>query len=615
MRKRHFKKTTSSTRSEHDLRTFELSGPNPANQKEIIKFLNSSTVAFFKNEYTFKDNEFGMFFKSLLLNGFNDIENTFRGTFCSGLSLSNVDFLLFKIMFPRASAIFQITDEKSAMNLGSILSNIRNLCAHAIPNNNSIKVLKKCLWNNLNLIRPFNIKLKWVNKDELTIAGLVFLVMLFLRAESIKNLTKRSRICSLISCGQYRVDDGKAFNEKISCVNLEIPIRTEIKKDILGAIAGRESKQLNKINNKTYSFEVMDYSSITYSIKFKIDCGHVKVFKDSLTKDYYLNDYDLSIKDLDGFIELSNKFPPFTFIDLLHRLNIHLFDKTQYDLIQQNLNLYSKLNYPKFYVNKNITVLLLSETNPDFRIVNSAINYGVTSIFLRLEDKIYKEYNIGLETSDYSTTSKALEKLKIDSELGFKIRALRNFAFHSYVFEDYSLFGKKHIQYTYSFVIETIRELELFFKKEYPQIYKTFSSDIKNFIVQPLINAKYNQITEYTIDGFDGHPLYPNPDAQDVKNKFLFLERSMVSDRKLERLFVDEKPAPYILEYILSDREQHLLIKNTDCHREKFNKYLASQGDYIEKERIYDGFFIKIYLEEQTDKYLKMLLSALSKEE
>ena len=581
------------------LKTFELEKGKRSDPKEVIRFLNSSTVDFFNNEFDFKDEEFGMFFKSTLLKGLNDIENTFRGTFYSGLSLSNVDINLFKKMYPRACAILQIYNEKNAMSFGSTLSMIRNLCAHAIPNIEGLSVLNNYCWTYLNYIRPFSTNLKWVNKNELTVAGLILLILLFLRSQSVASLAKISLIYSIVSCGQYRLDDGKMFEERINKVNLELPIRNDEEKSLLGAVAGREIKQLTKLEDKTYCFGVKDYSTTTYFIKIKIDCGHLKVFKNSLTKDYYVNDYDLSIKDLDGFIELSNQFPPFTFIDLLHRLNVHSFDRNQYDIIKDKLNLYSKLNYPKFYSDKNITILLLPETKPDFRIVNNAINSAVVSIFLRLESKIYKKFNIKVEPSDYSTTSKALDMLNIDNELGFKIRSLRNFAFHSYIFEDYASLGNRLVQYNYHNSIEIIRSLERFLKSNAPDFYESFSEDVQNYVASKLMNLKYNQVVEYSIDEFNNHPLYPDPNSKDVMNKFLFIKRSMVLEKDVERLYVEKEPSPLILEYVLSDRDRHLFIKNTERQKEQLNEYIASEGNYIELERVEQGLLTKIYLEKQ----------------
>lgn len=202
-------------------------------KSEIYLFLNSKV----KDVYCGKiDNEI-INFKSYILSVMIDIERTIRGTFNCDLILKNAKFYLFSQMFPNACNMFNINTDADLINIGKLLDWIRNINAHVFLSKNDIRFfeydfsfLKECY--------KFDNDISYVKNKDITIAGLIFIVLNFIRRESIEMLTKKHYLFGIISCGEFIVDFSDQFVEKVSKVNLTIPIRQIVGIDLATAILG-----------------------------------------------------------------------------------------------------------------------------------------------------------------------------------------------------------------------------------------------------------------------------------------------------------------------------------------------------------------------------------------
>lgn len=542
---------------------------------EAIRFLNSPAIEFYNNKYTFKDSEFAMLFKSSMLMAINDIENVFKGCFDTGLSLNNIDYGLFKSMFKRYAS-FNI--EKKAEFASRVLSKIRNLNAHFKPSKSALELFD-CNFDFLLDLYPINKRIYYFVNNQLTLAGLITFVTLFLRDQSILKLTKSSPLFGLITRGFVTTDNGSFFAKTKSRVNLELPIRSEICHRIRSSVVGRYNMCLNEQDDGTYLIEINNYKEKSFEVKFQIaDHVSIKIFKGSRTKVFYTDDYELIILDEEKFAELSSKFPPFVFVDLLYKLNIEIFDNKTYNQIVQKMYRYEKLNYPKFYVDKNIDILLLPDSIADFRIVNSTVNNSLVSLFLRIESRILKDNQEELEDADYSTISDALSALKADNSLLTDVRVLRNFAFHNAIFGEFNPLGNELIQYSLEFVFTTIIKLEQFLKS-YSSKFNAIFSDIKKIFIQRIIYTKYNSLIDYTFDFLNGSKVYPDPNASDVVNKFRYIKASIIDDGRLNDFFIDREPSCFVKEYAINDNPRHLFIKDSKEENKMVNDYLESLGN------------------------------------
>ena len=78
----------------------------------------------------------------------------------------------------------------------------------------------------------------------------------------------------------------------------------------------------------------------------------------------------------------------------------------------------SKLNHPKFYINKNINVLLLPNTVSDFTMLASIVADSLLKSLLLIEDYIYRKViKTDMGSTHLTSIGRALKIIHVPSEI------------------------------------------------------------------------------------------------------------------------------------------------------------------------------------------------------
>jgi len=505
----------------------------------LITFLNSSAKSFYLDEHTFEDPVFSDLLKANILSAMIDIERTVKGTFGCDLSLSNISVEKIKQMFPNAcQEIFYINDYQSVTFLGSMLNSVRNMNAHARIFTDDLFIFNHD-FSFLKNHKIYHNEISYFN-SELTIAGYIYIILNFLREKSISTLSKSDLIFSLISEGEYIFSNGEKFVSQISKVNLEIAIRELWGNDIFDATVG-DYKELITIEDDTYQVKIGPVNNSSFSVGFTIKEDTVLIKKNSLSRVYYDDDYQLIIEDINLYIYLSNQLPSFAFIDFLYKKKISRLNNYIFNEIKEEFEKILKLNYPKFYIDKNLDVLLLPDSKADFRLISSIFVNGISKFIISIESLVYKENNLKLDES-YSTIDNALKSIHMDNHLKANVRHLRNFVTHGYILDEYMIGYNNRKQFTIKYSLLVLRDLLKYFKNNYGNLYDKIKFYFKEFFIGTIISAKYKKIIEYSIKIIEQYPKF---NKEQLKLKHGFLNNSVISLDDFDE---------FIKDYLLSNK-------------------------------------------------------------
>ena len=528
--------------------------------------------------------------KSDLLYFIEEFERVIEASFNSSLHLENVDIELFKKMYPNFSNnMFSIKDKKDVEMIGEMFGIFRRLNAHAIPSISDVKYLKnfdvkKC---RLQTQKVFNENIKYVADDgKLSLAGLVFIILNLGREQSIESLVKKNSIISFISNRKKEID-GKIFVNEISHVNLTNPIREDNKDSIESSILGDMIHKFVLNPNNVYSYELLRGNEI-YQCKIDVAIteNHIFVKGGSLTNVYYENDYDLEIVDKDHFIELANLFPPFTFVDLLYKLDIHTFDNKKYEYIieEKNWERFSKLRFPKFYIDKNIDILLADEKHADIRINSNVCNGAMTAIFLRLEKSLIKYNHVNIGDFDYSKVNKLLEMVGCTKELCEKTRLIRNLISHCAIIGEYCVSTSGAYQFTFDNIIEYLIELLDFFKRsEQTEIYETLRKDVSNLFIGQIISIRTKLFSREVVKMLGSYPTIEN--LADLKIKRKFYDNTSYSVETFNLLNEIVYGEPRLIIFTLNEIDFELVLYINDDNLVAFNNFVTNNSFEIVDDR------------------------------
>ena len=542
--------------------------------KSILTFLNTSAVGFYSGKLSFDDHNYSMSIKSALLAALNDIEGSIMGRFNCDMFLRGINSnnKILKQMFPTGCGVF------SGMDIGAVLCGLRNVNAHARVSEEDLSLLNSnFFFRRLDLLPKMTDGIFYLTKNStLTMAGVIASVMLFLRAQSIEVLCKKSRVFCIVAAGTTTINDGVSFVQNISHVNLELPIREKAGNTLLSALFGEYENRLSN-NDSELTLEFGTSKNPTYQLRVFVDEINqtIDVKKHSLSKVFYETDYELQIPDIDSFIRLSNEFPPFVLVDLLYKLGIKRFDGATAALIDKNMSRYSKLNYPKYYIDKNLDILIMPPTKADFRIISSTLTDALIEIFLRFEEEIYKVY--GFEQEGYSKVSKAFSTIGLSDALARDLLTIRNMSMHGYILDEYEKYYDAISQYSLTFIIDTLRKLLTELKELNNDVFAYVQKDIDERLVKRIVGVRYKQIIEYSMDAFVGHIKF-NPNDPKVKNKQVFVDSSFFNIEEFNNLYL-EKPTPLIAKYIIEgEKEPYYVYTNNQKQIAALSTYLNTKG-------------------------------------
>ena len=553
---------------------------NNSSVDEIIKFLNTKARSFYQSKHTFQSSNYECHFKANIQVAMVDIERTIRGTFGCDIFMKYADRNLLKEMFPNGyTNIFKVKSEEDLKLMGRALEALRNMNSHAKLTERDYEFFDTD-YSHLEKQPKMNNRLIYFD-GEITIAGLIFIVCNFLREQSLATLVKSDFLFSLVVSGNYSLDKGERFVREISHVNLEKPIRQSLGTSLKDSVFGDYKRYVAEDGN---SFELI-IGSLKYpttKISGSITDDEIIIESGSLSRVYYKNTYKLKVSALNSFIELANQLPSFALVDYLYASNISVFDKTQYETIKRNFNMVSKLNYPKFYTNKSVNVILLPETISDFTLLSALFSDSLLKFLLILEGIIYKEKQIPSSQSGLSSIGYALHGIDAPQELIREVKFLRNFVAHGYLLDESLIYDGCAKEYSVDFVLTTLYDLMSFLKNEDEQLFVFAKKVLVPMFIEKLCNAKYKKAIGLSHDIVDTYPKY---DKKELYIKNNFINHSYLDITVLNSLNNLIEGGVKILEVFIKGLKDHLYFKNTDSDCELINRLCERCNLDIESEQ------------------------------
>lgn len=563
------------------------------NKSDIIEFLNSTADDFYNGKLEFFDKSYDSRYKANLLGGMIDIERTIRGTFGCDLSLVTADYEIIKQMYPHACKMLNVCKQDDLPRLSQLLSSLRDLNAHAFVSDNDISFINNDFSMLLNEEKMHG-SILYLRDGHITIAGITFLVLIFLRSQSIATMTRDDFMIAVVSYGQYSFDKGDDFVSKISNVNLEIPIRKEPGNDVLSSLFGEYGSYLIKEGND-FTLSIGKETYPTFKVVGSLNKDQLTIKSGSLTRTYYLEDYSLKIIDVDTFIDLSNSFPMMTLVDFLYELKIETFDRTAAEKIKKEFELFSKTNKPKFYADKKLPLLLYKSAASDFRIVSSLIIDAISKIVLSLESFIYKtrgikRYNRSNRSHEYSTIGKALKYIGVPDNIVTEVKYLRNFCAHGYILNDYLLFKNDVRQFTLTYIIDTIKQLSDYLESNVRDAYNNFKEYKRAFLINKLVMVKYKLAIAYSDVVIND---FPNYNRAELTKKNGFINNSFFDITMFNKITNFEIQKTRVIELFVDDINQCLRFYEGEKSRKRIDYFCNCFGYAITNEKDY-GLLIEM---------------------
>lgn len=561
-----------------------------------FEFYNSPAEDFYRGKITPIDRapDFANKFKSDLLYCLVEFERVIEATFNSHLDLTNVELIKFKEMFPNVCKMFSLRDKEDLTKLGCVVMNYRNINAHSMPAMRDFDIFK-IDYTFLKKEKVFNNQIKYLlNDNTLTVAGFVFIILNFVREESIKALTTKNKHVGYISCGKRTIDGGSQFVSEISNVNWEIKIRDDNFNTIDGSVFGSLLSSVKTITPGYYEWTFGEDDNYSIFLKTKISYDTIEVFNGSLTNTYYSNKYVLQIKDKNHFCELANQFPAFIFVDLLYKLGVTCFDlKTYKQIVGEKYDYYKKLMYPKFYSDKNIGILFASEKESDIRINSNVCNGALMAIFMRLEKSIVKFYKIDLKSFAFTRVQNLLTQIGFPEKELSIISVFRNLVLHGAIFNECLYKNNTIFQHSIDNSINCLMVLLEFFKKENQDVYKALQNDIANLFVNQTLTVKTKL---YVRESINFIMTYPNQmDLTELKKKARFYDNSSLEPSKFAVLNKMTERNPQCTKVICEKFPTELMLINNDGGNDLLT-ILLDKTNYKIQEEYTDGVirYVKI---------------------
>lgn len=562
------------------------------NKDDIIEFLNSTADSFYNGKLEFFDRSYDSRYKANLLDGMIDVERTIRGVFGCDLSLETADYNLIKQMYPHACDMLRINDQNDLSKLSQLLNSLRDLNAHAFLSDTDIAFIK----NDFSVLlseKKMHGSLIYLRDGHITIAGITYLILNFLRSQSIATMVKDDFMVAVVSNGQYAMDNGERFVSEISRVDLEVSIRKAKADDVLGSIFGEYSNRL-VMNGNNFSFSIGKETYPTFKVLGSLNKNRLTIESGSLTRTYYPSSYSLKIDDKDNFINLSNSLPMMTLVDFLYESKIETFDREAVNKVNKEFGLFSKTDKPKFYADKKLSLLLYKSAASDFRIISSLMVAALSRIFLSLESFIYRTRGIQRRkrngSYEYSTIGKALKYIGVPDEIVTEVKYLRNFCAHGYMLNDYLLFKDDVRQFTLEYIIATIKQLSDYLEIKVKDVYNKFKEYKCEFLINKVVKTKYKVAIAYSDVVIDE---FPNYNRVELSKKNGFISNSFFDITIFNEIANFEIQRTRVIELLVEDINQYLYFFENEKSKKRIDFFCNCFGyEIIDKKDC--GLIIKM---------------------
>lgn len=569
---------------------FNIGTKNNSGINDVIEFLNTTAQDFYNGKIKFVDKSYFSRLKANFLGGIIDVERTIRGTFGCDLSMVSIDENQLKQMYPNAClTMFNDGDSVDIEKLSYYLTSLRNINAHVFISKEDNSFLKSD-FSFLHNQKHFHGSIKYLIDDRVTVAGILFIILSFLRSQSIATLIKDDFIVGVISNGKYELDDGQRFVDEISHTNLEIEIRKKSGSDIITSLMG-ELFDRAIIDGTKYSISIGKVTYPTFKVDLTLDGNRLIIQKGSLTRTYYKEEYALKIEDEKEFIRLANLLPPFGLVDYLYESGITVFNKESASRIDDSFELISKINRPKFYADKNLALLILKDKASDFRIVSSLMVDALSRLLLATENFIYRTRKINRGTG-YTSLAKALRYINTPDEILTEVIYLRNFSAHGYILNDYLIYRDEVRQFTLEYIVKTIKSLSDFLEHNQKDVFNNFKEYKREYLIDKVVKTKYKIAINYTDKVIDDYPRY---DKKELAKKNAFINNSFFDVTMFNEITDFEIQRTRVIQVYLPDTNECLYFYDNRKSRERLDFFCSCFRYEIISEKDY-GLIIEIDL-------------------
>lgn len=453
--------------------------------------------------------------KALIGAYLSNLERVFRGVFGQELQLEGTkeQYDLFRKVFPIVGNAMEKSFGLSGFSgFCGKLGAFRSICAHAFS-----KASQQTEFIDIGFIRNIP-NWNWRNYrynigNQLTLCGMLAILICMGNKEMVSGLAS-SGISPLVNriglWSTFYQSRGKAYGTAME-ENLGNDLETEIRSvpghDLFTAIWGEYAFRVEGDPSRfSYHSTKGDRHSI-YHVLGSITDGpvaHIHIGKHSVYHVYFSEDYELDVLDQNFFIECANQVPPFLFLAYLYCHGIHRFDRQS--LSSDDLMLFVKLNRAKFYVDKNISVILLGKVVSDQRMIHQAAAPQALSAILNLEWNLRISHREEIERFGvYSTIKESLLLAGVDKDLVREALALRNFFVHGSIFGDYvGLTENSYRKMDLSDCLIILKNLVLALRENDIEASEHLRQDVFRYLAKVLMDTKYKFLAKNWLAFFKG---------------------------------------------------------------------------------------------------------------
>ena len=497
-------------------------------------------------DYSKKRNEL-LNFKALLGAYLSNLERLFKGVFGQELHLEGTkeQYELFKKVFPILGAAMENSfGLKGFSGFCGKIAAIRSTCLHAFSDISDLtETIDPDFIRNIPNWNYFDLPYV-VEGHKLTLAGLLAILLCLGNKEMVSHMMA-SGIAPLIRriplWNNYWSSRGKDYTlamEEHLGNDLDHEIRMVRGKDVFSSIWGEYAFRIVGQPEDFQYYSSPKGKTSLYRVRGSWNGKQLRIQKGSNYHVYFPNDYVLEIADEDYFIECANQVPPFLFVAYLYRRGVTRFD--QDSLSEDDKRLFPKLNNAKFYVDKNIHIILLGKEVSDQRAVYQAAAPQAIYAILNLEWNLTKGHCDDIrKLSKYSTIKESLIAVGVEQTLVEDALFLRNFFAHGCIFGDYvGMTETSFRRIELLDCIDVFKRLVEALRNADPQVALWLQHDIKMRLAEQLVDIKYKALAKQWFAPFKGETF----DWNTYSKTALRIENSYVTEKVEDALawFTDD---------------------------------------------------------------------------
>lgn len=267
------------------------------------------------------------------------------------------------------------------------------------------------------------------------------------------------------------------------------------------------------------------------------------ICKGSNMAKFFYEDYKLTIDDKDKFISVCNTTPPFMCVAYMYHNKINRISLLKED----DLRRIKKLNSPKFYLDKDLTILCSGERYADMREINKGLTDGMVSFFLRFESDVIFNRGIFIDRG-YSKLSKILSELGIEKDLATRVTAIRNFCGHYGLLNNVQMVDEnKYYFMDIPFIMRTMEELFAELDRVYFDNVKIVRKIWNESVINRLVGIKYKRLFEKSLEMFSCQDLKIIKAIEDFERAWKVVENSAIDSEAEKEFICTERTFEFVL--------------------------------------------------------------------